>query len=403
MIQYTASNTDLQVIDTFDLATIKTIDYRIHAVDNNDAALSIVEIAHDGISVSETQVSTSVSNTRPAEFVTSTVGDTGQLLVAPDAAPTTYTITRTDTAANQYSEHTVSGRLIRADEGMGIYFTGLANNMTVRAEQQYFGDASAFITADVLGPTLIGPELYDQLLFQPFNGSTLSSDGDYTVVISSGQPRSSHFIAIATTAGERYRVQSNASYSFEEAYGKTTTVDRGSRIAVGTDVGLNDITYVDLTTTETQYNVDFVAQGETTFVSFGYGSLGSSVSFRSLTIKEIGPFPTYNQSLGTFYFKWNAIAAGSNVVVMDSNRLFVDSSNNIFINTVNCGAQQGTNKISYTYGDGIINHSLNGAVVVSQSDAYFANVTSCILENVPEEMSYVPTIVSNTVLIGLTS
>jgi len=402
--QYVASNTDQQVIDTFALATVKTINYEIHAVDHNDSSISIVTITHDGISISETQESTSVGNNQPAEFVTSIVNaNTGQVLITPSAAPVTYTITRADTAANLYGEHTVSGKLIKHTEGVGIYFTGSANNMTVRSTNSYFGNSSQYVTADVLGPTMIGNELYSSNNFVSYNGSQLSSNTTHTLITSSGQYRSSHYIAINTVVGERYRVQANTYYVFDPVYSQTTSIDNGSRINVGTGVGLNDIVHVQLTKTETQYNVDFVATSNTSYVSFGYGTLGTIVAFRSLSIKELGPFPTYNQSNGSFYFKWNAVTADSNVVVMDSNRLYVDSSNNIFINTVNCGAQQTTNKLAYTYDGNTVQYSFNGASVISQSETYYANVTSCSLENVPEEISYVPVIISNTNLTGLTS
>jgi hypothetical protein len=404
MTQYTASNTDNQVIDTFALATVKAIDYQIHAVDNSDESISIVTITHNGISISETQESTSVGNNQPAEFTTSiTNANTGQVLVTPSSAPVTYTLTRTDTAANLYGEHTVSGKLIKHTEGVGIYFTGSANNMTVRASNAYFGNSSQFVTADVLGPTMIGDELFDSNNFVSYNSSSLAANDTYTVIESSGQNRSSHYIEIQTVVGEKYRVQANTFYTFDPVYSQTDTIDKGSRIAVGSSVGLSDLTYVQLTKTEAQYNLDFIATGNTAFVSFGHGTLGTSVSARSISIKEVAPFPTYNQSNGTFYFKWNAIAADSNVAVMNSNRVFVDSSNNVFINTVNCGAQQATNKLAYTYDGNIVQHSFNGAAVLSESETYYSNVTSCSLATVPEEMSYVPVVISNTNLTGLTS
>lgn len=402
--QYTASNTDQQVIDTFALATVKAIDYKIHAVDNTDSSISIVTITHDGISISEIQESTSVGNNQPAEFVTSIVNaNTGRLLVTPSAAPVTYSITRTDTTSNLYAEHTVSGKLIKHTEGIGIYFTGSANNMTVRSSNNFFGNSSQFITADVLGPTMTGDELYVSSNFVSYNGSELSTNGSFTVVSPSNQQRSSHYIEVATTAGERYRVQANALYSFSPVYSISQTNDHGARISVGSAVGLSDINFVQLSQTEAQYNVDFTATGNSAFVSIGHGSLGTLVSFQSLTIKELAPFPTYNQSNGSFYFKWNAVAAGSNVAVMDSNRVYVDSSNNVYINTINCGPQQAVNKLAYTYGNNSVMYSFNAAAVVSDVEVYHTNVTSCDLETVPQEMSYVPVRISNTNLIGLTS
>ena len=403
-IQYTASNTDNQVIDTFDLATVKAIDYQIHAVDHSDSSLSIVTISHDGISVSETQESTSVGNNQPAEFTTSiTDANTGQILVTPSSAPVTYTITRTDTTANLYGEHTVSGKLIKHTEGIGIYFVDSANNMTVRSSNNYFGDSSQYITAGVLGPAISGPELYESNNLVSYNGSRLSTNGSYTVVTSSGQTNSSHSIAIATVAGESYRVQANAYYRFGIVRGIIGTIDRLSKIAVGSSEATRDITYSSVTQTEEQYNIDFTATSNVSYVSFGHGTLGTDLYLQSISIKKLGPFPTYSVSNGTFYFKWSAIAADSNVAVMNSNRLYVDSSNNVFINTVNCGAQQATNKLAYTYDGNTVQYSFNGAAVQSEAETYYADTTLCSLETIPSEMSYVPTIISNTNLTGLTS
>jgi hypothetical protein len=186
-------------------------------------------------------------------------------------------------------------------------------------------------------------------------------------------------------------------------YNGSAVQGQAAAISVGSSIAAEDIAIREVTTTETTYTIDFTATSNTVFVSYGFGVVGTELRYRTPSIKQLNPFETYNQSNGTFYFKWSAVAAGSNVAVMDSNRVFVDSSNNVFINTVNCGAQQAVNKVAYSYTSNTTIYSYNGATPVQQTATYNTEVTALSFATIPSEFSYVPVRVSNTTLIELTN
>jgi len=404
-IVYTASNTSLQVIDTFDLAEDKMITLDIHVVSRTDSSVSRMVITTDGITTSETQEAMSVSGNEPDEILTGVNNYIGEIKCTPAVYPTTFTMVKTVTPADLYAEHTVSGKNIRHTEGVGIYFQGSANNMTVRAPSgNFFGDANAYVTADTLGPRMTGSELYSVDSFVSHNGSFLGSNGDYTTVESSGQHRNCQYIELSVVPNQRYRVQANAFFvPSTVVYNGSAVQGQAPAISVGSSIAAEDIAIREVTTTETTYNIDFTATSNTVFVSLGFGVVGTELRYRTPSIKQLNPFETYNQSNGSFYFKWSSVAAGSNVAVMNSNRVYVDSSNNVFINTVNCGAQQVTNKVAYSYTSNSMIYSYNGATPVQQSDAYYTEVTALNFSTIPSEFSYVPVRVSNTTLIELTN
>ena len=95
MTDYTATNTALQVIDTFDLPTTKTIYCEVHALDRNESSVSSLIINHNGIETSELQTAISVSGNRPAEITTDIANNIGRILIQPQVAPTYYTINKT--------------------------------------------------------------------------------------------------------------------------------------------------------------------------------------------------------------------------------------------------------------------------------------------------------------------
>lgn len=403
-ITYTAPNTSLQVIDTFDLAEDKMITLDIHVVSRTDSSVSQMVITTDGITTSETQEAMSVSGNVPDEIVTGINNYVGEIKCAPSVYPTTFTMVKTVTPANLYAEHTVSGKNIRHTEGVGIYFQGGANNMTIRATNNFFGNTSEYITADTLGPEMTGVELYSEESLIAFNGSSVGSNGDYTAIQSSGQHRNSQYIELSVVPNQRYRVQANAFYvPSTVVYNGSAVQGQAPAISVGSSIAAEDIAIREVTTTETTYNIDFTATSNTVFISYGFGVVGTELKYRTPSIKQLNPFETYNQSNGTFYFKWSSVAAGSNVAVMNSNRVYVDSSNNVFINNVNCGAQQATNKVAYSYTSNTMIYSYNGATPVQQSDTYYTEVTALSFTTIPSEFSYVPVRVSNTTLIELTN
>jgi hypothetical protein len=402
---YVANSTSPQVLDTFDLAEDRMITLDIHVVSRSDSSVSQMIITTDGITTSEIQDSMSVSGARPDEITTSVNNYVGEIKCTPSVYPTTFTMVKTVTPADLYAEHTVSGKNIRHTEGVGIYFEGAANNMTARAaNNNFFGDANAFVTANTLGPRMTGAELYSANSLVSFNGSFLGSNGDYTVIQSSGQHRNSQYIQLSVVPNQRYRVQANAFFvPSTVVYNGSAVQGQAAAISVGSSIAAEDIAIREVTTTETTYTIDFTATSNTVFVSYGFGVVGTELRYRTPSIKQLNPFETYNQSNGTFYFKWSAVAAGSNVAVMDSNRVFVDSSNNVFINTVNCGAQQAVNKVAYSYTSNTTIYSYNGATPVQQTATYNTEVTALSFATIPSEFSYVPVRVSNTTLIELTN
>ena len=402
---YVANSLSAHVLDTFDLATEKMVTLDIHVVSGSDSSVSQMVITTDGITTSETQDSISVSGTIPDEITTSINNYVGEIKCTPTVYPTTFTMVKTITPANLYAEHTVSGKNIRHTEGVGIYFQGGANNMTIRAaNNNFFGNTSEYVTADVLGPEMTGAELYSANSLVSYNGSSKESNGDYTVIRSSGQHRNSQYIELDVVPNQRYRVQASAFFvPSTVVYSGSAVRGQAAAISIGTSIAAEDIAIQEVTTTETTYNIDFTATSNTVYVSYGFGVVGTELQYRTPSIKQFNPFETYNQSNGTFYFKWSSVAAGSNVAVMNSNRVHVDASNNVFINTVNVGPQQLTNKLAYSYTSGVTIYSYNGAAAVQQTAVYYTEVSELDFQTIPSEFSYVPVPVSNTTLIELTN
>lgn len=402
---YTSTNTSVQVLDTFDLATEKMITLDIHVVSGADSSVSRMVITTNGITTKESQEAISVSGNLPDEITTSVNNYVGEIKCIPSVHPTTFTMIKNVTAANLYAEHTVSGKNIRHSEGVGIYFQGSANNMTIRqANDNFFGSSDDYVTAGVLGPEMTGAELYSANSLQTFNSSSLGSNGDYTAITSSGQHRNCQYIELNVVPNQRYRVQANAFYvPSTVVYNESVVRGQAPAISVGTTASSEDIAIQEVTTTEALYNIDFTATTNTVFVSYGFGVVGTELRYRTPSIKQYNPFATYNQSNGTFYFKWSSVAAGSNVAVMNSNRVYVDAANNVFINTVNCGAQQTTNKLAYAYTSNNVVYSYNGAAAVLESADYYTEVTDLDFQTTPAEFSYVPIRASNTILIELTN
>jgi len=396
---YTASNTDLQVLDTFDLPTTKTIHCEVHALDRNESSVSEVVINHNGIETSESQIAISVSNNRPAEITTDIVNNVGVILIQPTVAPTQYSITQNVVECNLYSENTVSGRLILANEGIGMFDT----NLSIRqADNNFFGYANTFESGNTLGPITTRAELYEYDNLADYKDSQKELQDDIIVITSSGQLRNHHYLELEVTPGTRYLISCNAYYTFDKVYANEDTFDINTKITVGESISDESILYKAITDTSTLYNLQFTATGNTCYIGFGYGALGSNLFIENLSVKEYVPFHTYNQLEGTFYFKWNALPAGSPVVSVSNNLIQVDASNNIFINTVNCGSQQVVNKIAFAYDGDIIKYSKNGSLVTEEPATYYSNTLQLGFENAVEEFSYVPEILSNASIIGLT-
>ena len=400
---YTSTNTSSQAIDTFILPSEKIIHYDIHVSSGNTTHYSTLDISHDGIQTSENQYSLAKDGITPLEYIVSIANNVGIVSVTPAAIPTTFSIERIPISCNLYSENTLSGRNIKTAEGLGIYFDG-ANNISIRqANNNQFTYANAYVTAGVMGPI----KTKDNLLstWTPINGSILTGN----IIISSGQRDNCQSEEISVSPGRRYILTGNAYYTAEQNY-STQLEDRDtgpSRIEVGTNFGDNDYGGYIATSTDTAFSIIFAPTTNTVHVSAGFGDINNRLYIENFEVKEYVPFHTYNQDEGSIYIKWNAVAAGNTLLSLNSsianNRVFVDGSNNIFINTINCGAQQVTNKISLSYNANGIVASRNGNAVITSTSTFNKNIANAVFASIPSEFAYMSSVLSNTELVVLSN
>lgn len=407
MITYTSTNTSLQSIDTFNLPTEKIIHYDVYITAGNTTHLSTLDISHDGIQTSEHQYSLAKDGLTPLEYIVSIANNVGIVSVTPAIIPTTFSIERIAISCNLYSENTLSGRNIKTEEGLGIYFDG-ANNITIRqSNNNVFTYANAYVTSGVMGPI----QTKDNLLlnYVDTNGSILTTDGDYIVIVSSGQKDNCQTEEISVLPGKRYILTGNAYYTADQNYSfQEGARDTGaSRIEIGTAFGSNDLGGYIVTLEDTAFSIEFSADLDTVHVSFGFGDINNRLYVKDLILKEYVPFHTYNQDEGTIYLKWSAVIAGNTVLSLNSsdlnNRIYVDASNNIFINTINCGAQSVTNKIAVSYSANGIVASRNGNAIVSSADTFSKYIANVVFVNTPYEFAYMPSGVSNTELVTISN
>ena len=407
MITYTSTNTSLQVIDTFDLPTEKVIHYAVHVTPGNTTYYSSLDISHDGIQTSEHQYSLAKDGLTPLEFAVSIANNVGIVSVTPTTIPTTFSFERTAIACNLYSENTLSGRNIKTEEGLGIYFNG-SNNITIRQlNNNVFDNANVYMTSGVLGPIKTGSNLLEA--WTPTNGSIRIVDGNAQIAISSGQKNNCLTQTISVLPGKRYILTGNAYYTADENY-STQQPDRdtgASRIQVGTAFGVNDYGGYIATLTDTAFSIIFSATTETAHVSFGFGDINNRLVVEDFELKEYAPFHTYNQDEGSIYIKWNAVAAGNTVLSLNSidanNRVHVDASNNVFINTVNCGSQQAINKIVFNYNTNGIVASRNGNAIISSADTFSKYIANAVFVSLPDEFAYMSSTISNTNIVALSN
>ena len=407
MITYTSTNTSLQTIDTFDLPTEKIIHYAVHVMPGNTTYYSSLDISHNGIQASEQQYALAENGITPLEFAISIANNIGIVSVTPTIIPTTFSIERTAIACNLYSENTLSGRNIKTEEGLGIYFNG-ANNITIRQlNNNVFDNANVYMTSGVLGPIKTGQNFLSVPI--AVNGSIRTVEGNAQIAISSGQKNNCLTQTISVSPGKRYILTGNAYYTTDENY-STQQPDRdtgASRIQVGTAFGVNDYGGYIATLTDTAFSIIFSATTETAHVSFGFGDINNKLIVENFDLKEYVPFHTYNQDEGSIYIKWNAVAAGNTVLSLNSsdanNRVHIDASNNVFINTVNCGSQQAINKIVFNYNTNGIVASRNGNAIISSVDTFSKYVANAVFVSLPDEFAYMSSTISNTNIVALSN
>lgn len=406
-VVYTSTNTSPQVIDTFDLPTEKLVNYKIHIAAGNTTHYSTLDLSHDGIQTSEQQYSLAKNGITPLEYTVSIANNVGIVSVTPTVIPTTFSIERSATLCNLYSENTLSGRNIKTAEGLGIYFNG-ANNITIRqANNNVFTSANAYVTSGVMGPIKTKANLLSA--WTQANGSIQAADGNYLVAISSGQKDNCLTQTISVSVGKRYILTGNAYYTTDQNF-SSQNPDRDSgpsRIEIGSNFGDNNLGGYIGTTSEAAFSIVFEPTSNTVHVSAGFGDINNRLYIQNFELKEYVPFHTYNQDEGSIYIKWDAVAAGNTVLSLNSNtannRVYVDGSNNVFVNSVNCGAQQATNKIALSYNANGIIASRNGNAVISDSSPLNKYIANAVFASVPFEFAYMSSTISNTMLVALSN
>lgn len=387
----------------FSLPENKTVSLSVHQTNEVNDAASQVEITHDGLSTAEIQTGVSANGSMPDEILTTVNNHIGYVLVTPTIVPSTYTITYNTVEPNVYSEHTASGKLIRGAEGIGVVFQG-ANNVTIRNDfEQKFESFDLYNTSNVAGPLPYEEELFDANNMVEYLGSTLVSNQDYMIIQSSGQTFNGHYIEFPVEPNQVYRVHAEGFFEFTSLYSKTNlpTTYKPSVMSVGSQIGVIDYGKEEFSQNETALEIDVVTDANTLVAGFGMGEFGTNLFVRNISIKKLVPFPSYDQTQGTLYFKWSAVPAGSTIVTLGENTVSVDGSNNIFINTIECGPQSGTNRLAFSYLNGDIIFSLNGSAPAANIE-YFESVTSMSYNHITE-FSYSAEVLSNTVLVELTN
>lgn len=402
-VVYTSTNTSSQTIDTFDLPTEKIVNYKIHVTAGNTYWYTTLDVNHNGITVSEEQVALAANGVTPLELTVSIANNVGIVNVTPTVIPSSFTIDRQVIASNLYSENTLSGRNIQTTEGLGIFFSG-ANNISIRqANNNQFTYANAYITSSTMGPIKTKNNLLTG--WTSVNGSIFAAN----TIISSGQKDNCQSEEISVTPGRRYILTGNAYYTTNQNFSaQLEDRDTGpSRIEVGTNFGDNNLGGYIANTTDTSFSIVFAPTTNTVHVSAGFGDINNRLYIQSYELKEYVPFHTYNQDEGSIYIKWDAVAAGNTVLSLNSsvanNRVFVDGSNNIFINTVNCGAQQATNKIAFSYNANGVVASRNGNAVVTSTSVLNKLIANAVFASVPAEFAYMSSTLSNTQLVVLSN
>jgi hypothetical protein len=397
------TNTSSQTIDTFDLPTEKIVNYKIHVTAGNTYWYTTLDVNHNGITVSEQQTALAANGVTPLELTVTIANNVGIVNVTPTVIPSSFTIDRQVIASNLYSENTLSGRNILTEEGLGIFFNG-ANNITIRqSNNNQFTHANVYVTSSVMGPIKTKNNLLTN--WTSVNGSIFAAN----TIISSGQRDNCQTEEISVSPGRRYILTGNAYYTTDQNFSaQQEDRDTGpSRIEVGTNFGDNDLGGYIATTTEAAFSIIFAPTTNTVHVSAGFGDINNRLFIEDYELKEYVPFHTYNQDEGSIYIKWDAVAAGNTVLSLNSdttnNRVFVDGSNNIFINTVNCGAQQATNKIAFSYNANGIVASRNGNDVVVSTSILNKLIANAVFASVPSEFAYMSSALSNTQLVVLSN
>jgi hypothetical protein len=404
-----------QAIDTFDPPTEKSIRYRIQITKNTDTEVTDLDVTHDGLVTEEIQVSHSLSNAVPITFTTAISGNVGYIYATPSHKFTRFDVVRNTIESEKYSENTVSGRNIQANTGMGIYFVGGANNMSIRQENNnYFGPASEYITSNVMGPIasldekLLNSTFVDNSGWISYNNNDLTVSGNYGFAKSSGQVDNCQYQVIDVVPGRLYIISGRAYYTTDNIQSQLAERSAGLNfIRVGESIPSNQ--YFEFAPTDTEQTFSGVFAPTTTqiYVMFGFGDLSTTCVVKDISVKEAVPFHTYQQEEGTMFVRWTTVPADTIILNFKSqstnNAVYVDASNNVFVNSANCGAQSPTNRVVFGYSTNGIVASRNGAAIISDASALNKQIANLHFVSVPQEYSYMAKLLTNTEIIELSN
>lgn len=393
-ITYVATNTDIQIIDTFDPGSVKAITYICQLDTDDETALIQFKVIHDGVSAGITQQGLTVSDNRSVSFGANIVSHIGEISVTPNTAPTTFVVERTTIEANNYAEHTKCGRWIKHFEGFALN----SNTVVIRqSNNNTYADSGDYLDGNTLGPIQDGPNLIANPEFEDNSGWIPHNDA----ILSNG----------VITTNNIYK--DNFIYqSFEADLGYTYeagVTGNDGLIIVGSDLQSNN--YVDASLAmyvERQFTPNTVS---TMYYSLGHTHEGESSVYESYLYKTV-PFNTYRWDQGTFYLKWANTAPNTvlwNMLTVEGypRELKVNSNGDVQLteNTsiVVFGPQStGNNKLMFSYETGFV-ASLNGNTISSNLNIELLdNMVSLEFVTAPLQFSYVPIVLSNTELVSLT-
>ena len=380
-ITYIATNTDIQVIDTFDPGSIKAATYVCQIDTEAETNFVQFKVVHDGVTAGITQQGLSVSDNAPIIFDANIYSHTGEIKVTPVSQPTTIVIEKTEFLANNYAEHTKCGRWIKGSVGFAIN----PDTVVIRqANNNVYNDPLLYLVANTLGPVEDGPnlisnpEFIDSSAWIPHNDAVLSGG-----LITTNNIYKDNFIYQAFEAELGY------------SYRASVSGNSGS-LVVGSTLSNNNYVNAPLS---------LMLEEDCT--------PNTVTSMYDSYLHKIVPFNTYRWDLGTFYLKWANTAVNTVLFKMltvegYTREVKVNSSGSVQIteNTavMVIGPQAGgNNKLSFSYEDGFI-ASLNGNTIVSNLNIEILdNMISLEFITPALQFSYVPTVISNTELVVLSN
>lgn len=394
-ITYIASNTDPQVIDTFDPGSVKAIIYNVQIDTDSDISLIQFKVVHDGVSAGITQQGLALSDDSPVSFDAQINDHLGEIIVTPLEAPTTFVLQKTTILANNYAEHTKCGRWIKHTEG----FAYDANTVVIRqANNNVYSDPNDYVVANTFGPITDGPNLIVNPYFSGSSGWIPNNDAILAnSVISTNNIYKDNFI---------YQV-----FQAELGYTYRADVDGGNgSLIVGST--LSDNNYVDTPLAlyvERQFTPNTVTS---MYYSLGHTHSGNSTVYES-NLHKLVPFNTYRWDTGTFFIKWANTAPNTILFEMLTvegypRELKVNANGDVQItentSVLVVGPQSGgNNKLTFSYEDGFV-ASLNGNSVTSNLNIELLdNMISLEFVTPPLQFSYVPIVLSNTEMVSLSN